>query len=40
MGLRAMGLETADLRPDIAYSAGGIVTLLAEAEATGRILFI
>lgn len=40
MGLRVMGIETADLRSDIAYAAGGIVTLMAEAEATGRILFI
>ena len=40
MGLRATGLETANLRSDITYAAGGIVTLLAEAEATGRILFV
>jgi peroxiredoxin family protein len=40
MGLRAMGIEVSDLRPDIAYAAGGIVTLLAEAEARGQILFI
>ncbi|MGB8274168.1 MAG: DsrE family protein [Alphaproteobacteria bacterium] len=40
MGLRAMAMAPSDLRPDIPYSAGGLVTLLAEASATGQILFI
>jgi peroxiredoxin family protein len=40
MGLRAMGLARADLRPDIAVAEGGVVTFLAAAEGKGPILFV
>ena len=40
MGLRALGLDRADLRPDIAIEAGGIVSFLADASASGGMLFI
>ena len=40
MGLRALGLAKSDLRDDVAYEEGGIVTFLADASATGSTLFI
>ena len=40
MGLRALDLEGAALRPDIAVAAGGVVTFLNDAEADGAMLFI
>jgi len=40
MGLRASGLERADLRDDLAYREGGIVTFLDDASADGAMLFI
>jgi peroxiredoxin family protein len=40
MGLRAIGLTKADLRDDIAYEEGGIVSFLADASPTGTTLFI
>jgi peroxiredoxin family protein len=40
MGLRAVGLTKADLRDDIPYEDGGIVSFLADASATGSTLFI
>lgn len=40
MGLRAVGLTRADLRPGIAFEDGGIVTFLADASASGQSLFI
>lgn len=40
MGLRAVGLTKADLRDDLSYEEGGIVTFLADASASGSTLFI
>ena len=40
MGLKAMGLERADLRDDIAFEDGGVVTFVTDASATGAVLFI
>jgi len=40
MGLRASGLERADLRDDLTFREGGIVTFLADASADGAMLFI
>ncbi len=40
MGLRAVGLDRDQLRPDIAISEGGVVTFLAAAEGSGPILFV
>ena len=39
MGLRAMGLSRRDLRSDIPYVEGGIVTMLNETE-DGKIVFV
>lgn len=39
MGLRAMGLSRGDLRADIPYVEGGIVTMLNETE-DGKIVFV
>jgi peroxiredoxin family protein len=40
MGLRAVDLTLADLRSDVPYQEGGIVSFLADASATGAALFI
>ncbi|MHA1113046.1 MAG: DsrE family protein [Alphaproteobacteria bacterium] len=40
MGLRALGMEDADLRPDLTAEVGGIVTFLADASAKGGMLFV
>lgn len=40
MGLRAMGLEAGDLRRDITYREGGLVTFLKDASASGAIMVI
>jgi len=40
MGLRALGLARSDLRDDIAYDEGGIVSFLADASASSSTLFI
>jgi peroxiredoxin family protein len=40
MGLRAVGLTKADLRGDLAYEEGGIVSFLADAAPGGTTLFI
>ncbi len=40
MGLRAIGLELADLREDIDYRQGGLVTFLNDARADGAMVFI
>jgi peroxiredoxin family protein len=40
MGLQALGLTKADLRDDLAYKDGGIVTFLADASAAGATFFI
>lgn len=38
MGLRAIGLDAGDLRRDIPIEVAGVVTLLADARATGAVL--
>lgn len=40
MGLRAAGLEMSDLREDIDYMQGGLVTFLNDARADGAMVFI
>lgn len=40
MGLRACGLAAADLRPEIPLTEGSAVSFLADASATGAMLFI
>lgn len=40
MGLRALGIDAATLRPDVPVTAGGIVTFLADASKDGGMLFI
>ena len=40
MGLRAVELTTADLRDDLAYEEGGIVTFLNDASRHGAMLFV
>ncbi len=40
MGLRALGLERKELRQDIAFEEGGIVTFLNDASATGAMMFV
>ncbi len=40
MGLRALGIDAASLRPDVPVTAGGIVTFLADASKDGGMLFI
>jgi peroxiredoxin family protein len=40
MGLRAVDLTPADLRDDLPYQEGGIVSFLADASATGTTIFI
>ncbi|MFN4281809.1 MAG: DsrE family protein [Alphaproteobacteria bacterium] len=40
MGLRAVGLTRGDLRDDLAFEDGGIVSFLADASATGQTLFV
>ncbi len=40
MGLRAVGLELADLRDDVTYAQGGIVSYLADASRNGATLFV
>ncbi len=40
MGLRAVGLTAADLRPDLAFTEGGIVSFLNDARADGAMLFV
>lgn len=40
MGLRAMGLEGAALRPDVPVQTGGMVTFLNDARAGGQMVFI
>lgn len=40
MGLRAVDLTLDDLRTDVPYQEGGIVSFLADASATGATLFI
>ena len=40
MGLKAVGMERADLRADVPIDEGGVVTFVTDASATGAMLFI
>ena len=40
MGLRAVDMTAADLRDDLTFAEGGIVTFLNDASADGSMLFI
>jgi peroxiredoxin family protein len=40
MGLRVLGLERGELRRDVRFEEGGIVTFLNDASATGAMLFV
>lgn len=40
MGLRAMGLKEGELREDLEFQSGGIVTFLKDASAKGAMLFV
>lgn len=40
MGLKALGIDNADLRPDVPVAMGGVVTFLADASKDGAMLFI
>lgn len=40
MGLRAIGMASGELRTDVPYEEGGIVTFLNDASADGAMLFI
>ncbi|MBF0393361.1 MAG: DsrE/DsrF/DrsH-like family protein [Alphaproteobacteria bacterium] len=40
MGLRALNIDPADLRPDVPVDSGGVVTFLADASRDGGMLFI
>ena len=40
MGVRALGLEFSQLRPDVDVTPGGLVTFLGDASKSGAMLFI
>ena len=40
MGLRALDLEGAALRPDVPFETGGKVTFLNDAQARGQMVFV
>lgn len=40
MGLKALGMDAADLRGDVPLTQGGIVTFLADASKDGAMLFV
>lgn len=40
MGLKALGIDPASLRADLPITPGGIVTFLADASASGGMLFL
>lgn len=40
MGLKALGMDPDDLRPDVPVEKGGVVTFLADASRDGAMLFI
>jgi len=40
MGLRALGMDAADLRADVPIAQGGVVTFLADASKDGGMLFV
>jgi len=40
MGLKAMDLKRSELRPDIPFEIGGVVTFLNDAKKDGAVIFI
>lgn len=40
MGLKALGIDPDDLRPDVPMTKGGVVTFLADASRDGGLLFV
>lgn len=40
MGLRALSMDAADLRPDVPLTQGGVVTFLADSSKDGAMLFV
>jgi|AGTN01.2.fsa_nt_gi Uncharacterized conserved protein len=40
MGLKALGMDAADLRPDVPLTQGGVVTFLADASRDGAMVFV
>ncbi|MFC1673209.1 DsrE/DsrF/DrsH-like family protein [Pseudomonadota bacterium] len=40
MGLKAMDLKREDLRPDVNFEPGGVVTFLNDAQQDGSVIFI
>lgn len=40
MGLKAMDLQREDLRPDVSFEPGGVVTFLNDAQQDGAVVFI
>lgn len=40
MGMKAMGISRENLRPDIPFDVGGVVTFLNDANQNGAMLFI
>jgi peroxiredoxin family protein len=40
MGLKALGMDPDDLRPDVPVAKGGVVTFLADASKHGAMVFI
>lgn len=40
MGLKALGMDPDDLRPDVPVAKGGVVTFLADASKTGAMVFV
>jgi peroxiredoxin family protein len=40
MGLKALGIDKSDLRPDVPLALGGVVTFLHDASKDGAMLFI
>ena len=40
MGLKALDMTLADLRPDVPVTPGGMVSFLADASRTGQVVFV
>lgn len=40
MGLKALGMDPDDLRPDVPITKGGVVTFLADASKDGAMVFV
>lgn len=40
MGLKALGIDPDDLRPDVPVAKGGVVTFLADASKDGAMVFV